>query len=529
MINFPILQRLDITGYGLYPGEAPSDSGLHVEFQPGLTLVLGTNGIGKSTLVRIIYRLLTGPYDISGLVGASSLGNMSLSATPITVVERRSLGQRVLDGARNATARLSLAFGTHSVIIERRLSDLSLTYFCIDGRDLPNDEKANYQEEIIRLVGLWAFGDWILLLQHLVFYFEDRRALVWDSSAQTEILRFLFLPPVPSKRWTQDKREILELDSRIRNLNAALNREERALAFTDSKVAAGTDVRQELKVLQELQEIDLERRAGLEASILEVENLRQQARLRAMTAEQDHESRFRDLERAKLTAIGARFPDRCETARYILAQLLTENRCLVCDNVAPQAAAEYAARLTHTQCIVCGSDLSGDDSIVPAPEVADKRVDRANFELTAVTAALLEAKTALEEAEAQYGSLFTNIQELNAKIAERSHRIDGLVNRLPPDETLVHQQRLDLASLRSRVASLRIDLDLKREAFRGFVEEMSGNLVAYSENIKETFNQFAEGFLLESCRLVWSPQKALVGQLGNTLYFPSFEIEMTGS
>lgn len=92
---------------------------------------------------------------------------------------------------------------------------------------------------LLSLAGIWSFGDWVLLLRHLVFYFEDRRALVWDASARRQILRFLFLPVETARKWTEDERAVLELDSRIRNLTNALNREERTLASSEFEAQAG--------------------------------------------------------------------------------------------------------------------------------------------------------------------------------------------------------------------------------------------------------------------------------------------------
>ena len=60
MINFPIFEQLDVTGFGLFPGKADGPRGLNIKFQPGLTLILGANGLGKTTLIMILYRLLTG-------------------------------------------------------------------------------------------------------------------------------------------------------------------------------------------------------------------------------------------------------------------------------------------------------------------------------------------------------------------------------------------------------------------------------------------------------------------------------------
>ena len=98
MINFPVFEHIDISGYGLFPGTVDSE-GLHINFRPGLTLVLGANGLGKTTLINIIYRLLTGPFDISGLKSKSEVGYGSLSPTRLSYQERRTFGARVMDGA----------------------------------------------------------------------------------------------------------------------------------------------------------------------------------------------------------------------------------------------------------------------------------------------------------------------------------------------------------------------------------------------------------------------------------------------
>jgi hypothetical protein len=246
MINLPVLDHLDVSGYGLFPGSSPSSRGLHIDFKPGITLILGANGLGKTTLINILYRLLTGPADIPGLAARSDLGTKRLTPSELRPPARAIFAQRVLDGATGARGRLAVSFGSHAITIERRLDNLTLVSFTIDGKVVPNAGEGPFQDQILRLVGVWSFGDWILLLRYLMFYFEDRRALVWDPTAQRQLLRLLFLPPSTAKKWTEDEREILELDSRMRNLSAALYREERELAENEVKSDSGIDVRQQL-------------------------------------------------------------------------------------------------------------------------------------------------------------------------------------------------------------------------------------------------------------------------------------------
>ncbi|MEM7701304.1 MAG: ATP-binding protein [Pseudomonadota bacterium] len=262
MINFPIFEKLEVDEFGLYPGNAKSH-GLKANFRPGLTLVLGSNGLGKTTLVTVLFRMLTGPFDIPALTKRADLGNAKLDVTALNRPARRAFAQRVSDGASNARATLQFTIGKDEVILERRLADLTLSRFSLNGEEQPTDEMESFQPKIAKLAGVWSFGDWILLLRHMVFYFEDRRELVWDPSAQRQLLRTLLLSPSLAQQWTQDERSILELDSRMRNLRFAVGREERALSEVETKVEKGTDVKEELKALEELQGADFERREVL--------------------------------------------------------------------------------------------------------------------------------------------------------------------------------------------------------------------------------------------------------------------------
>ena len=130
MINLPLLHSLDVADYGLYPGDNEDAPGLHVRFEPGLTLVLGANGLGKTTLVTMLYRLLTGPWEIPAMLQQDpQLGTASLQVTGLRSNIRRTFGQRVADGAVGASARLVFYVGSEEVSVERNLRDLTLRFF----------------------------------------------------------------------------------------------------------------------------------------------------------------------------------------------------------------------------------------------------------------------------------------------------------------------------------------------------------------------------------------------------------------
>ena len=527
MINLPVLDHLDVTDYGLFPGKE-DEPDMHILFIPGLTLVLGANGLGKTTLVIILYRMLTGPSDISALTRNAPLGGASLRATAIPSIQKTIFSQRVVDGARKASARLIFNLGDHSVVIERRLRDLQLIGFQIDGIKQSLGEE-NFQQKISELVGVWSFGDWILLLRHIVFYFEDRRALVWDPTAQRQLLRFLFLPIELARRWSEEEREILELDSQMRNLRAVVYQETRGVAAADSKAKSAEDVLAEMRSLDKSQEADVARREELDEGFADLESKRQTARLRMLKAEQERETRYRELERARLMAIEARFPDRSESARYILAQLLTSSECLFCGNKVPAIAAQLESRISAHQCLICGSDLAEVTADADFASVADSQVSEYSAALQAIEPELAEAQRALHEAEAEYNTLIQKGAELDVAIAKRSARLEELARRLPPEEAERLKQREELAILRRRVETMQADLVIRRGAFREFLQKEGRSLVDKAQDIQTIFNFYAQGFLFDECVLTWSPRRERIGQSGEMIEFPAFEVELGGS
>lgn len=530
MINFPIFDRLDIKNYGLFPGAKESEPGLHIQFLPGLTLVLGANGLGKTTLVRIIFRILTGPYDIPRIEDSQGLGTKRLEAKALSIRDRKTFADRVMDGAKDAEARLSFGLGSSKVVVERRLSDLRLLRLTIDSDDVEIKSEKTYQKEITKLAGTSSYGDWILLLRFLIFYFEDRRALVWDPSAQKQILRILLLNPKDSKRWTKDEREILELDSRMRNLNAAIRREERALAEVESKLETSAEILAELSRLTVQQQADDESYERLEGELVAVDLARRQARQRLLNSEQERESQFRAIERTKLATISSKFPSQSETARYILAQLLSDQVCIVCGTHVPGVEADFVNRIAEARCVVCGSDLTDVDMLGHEhSNGSDAELKQKAMDLADLNVDIEEAARALADVETEYDEMTGSIDTARDNINDRSRRIALLVRRLPPDEAEIHDQRSGLDLMHEHIDEMRSQLESLREQFGDFVENVNQDIAVFKDEIKASFDQYAEGFLLEICQLTWSPQKAKIGQTGSPVDFPAFQLDMTGS
>ena len=524
MVSFPILQHLRVRGYGMYPGGRSKD-GLDIGLKAGLTLVLGANGLGKTTLVTMLYRLCAGTYDIPGLARGGELGTRSIEATEVGPHTKRVFAVRVTDDAADATATLRFGLGDARFEVTRSLRNLAVRSLSVDGVEQPASEEA-YHELVLEHAGLSTFGDWILVLRHITFYFEDRRALVWDPSAQRQLLRILFLPAQTASQWSTLERDILERDTRMRNLQAALSREEVAIKQVEDSVGGASDVREQLQILQDLQAIDLPRVDDLNERLTELEAQRQQLRLAALRAELDNEHAYRNLERLQLRAIDDAFPSDDATAKYLFAKLFANDACLACGHVAPKTAEQLRRRLDTRHCVVCGSKLDASRKVKP---LAPRAIAHATKKLGTARDVFATARAVQAEAEAEFEAHIAQVQELNATVAARDATIESLVKRLPPADADLIEQRSDLASLRARVEVQRAEIAQLRAEFGNFIRRVNRDIASRKEAVQHTFADFAAGFLLERCSLLWATHKSPIGQSGQQIDFPSFELEMSGA
>lgn len=524
MIRLPVLLRLEVDGYQLYPGTGARE-GLDVDFQSGLTMVLGANGLGKTTLVTMLYRLMSGTQDIPNLANSGALGGRSLEARTRNKAEQRTFADRVADGADAAMAKLTVRVGDVEVVIGRKLSDLDLVEFSVGGVSQEPTERI-FQSEFVRMSGLASFGDWILALRLLVFYFEDRQALIWDTTAQRQLLRLLFLPADVSATWTRQEREVLELDSLVRNLQYSLNKELKRLNRVNVAVTNADEIRQSLGLLVAVQAKEEGILEALNEELAELSSTRSNARLASLTAEQDSESAVKAIERLELQAITASFPDASATARYLLGQIMAESTCLTCGTDVPNFRSELEARLRHDNCVICGSHVvrNSNERVIHPRLLSKARKTAANLEVQAAQAA--ENRRI---AEATFADALQKVSELAASTGSRALEIAELVKRLPPEERELHDQRDAMASMRANVERRREELNLRRNEFAAFVASVNDRIAQQKDAIKAAFDSYAKGFLVEKVELAWQPRKSRVGETGGLVEFAAFELTMTGA
>lgn len=525
-VPFPIFERLSVTDYGLYPG-VTSRPGLHVEFNGGLTLIVGTNGLGKTTLVTLLYRMLAGGFELGrNTLQAQELGGADLEVYRLKPKARAVFADRVNDRASNARATLVVRIGGAELTIQRRLDNLGLVAFGRDGESLQNDEEF-FQSEILRLAGLATFGDWLIVLRQMVFYFEDRRSLVWDASAQRQMFRILLLPAKEADALYRQERDYLALDSNIRNLTFALHRLVKRINDDDQAQAGNEDIRSRIAAIIPLQESDMLKRSKLIEVHDELDESRRDLRRDLLQAEDKAATLEGQMDDARLRLVYSSFPDGSATAKYLLSLLLSDGRCAVCARESSTLATTLAERGSAMACLLCGS-ARGEQTDNAAEPIDQARLQQLRVALDAQRTRVMELSSDLRDTVDRHRKVSSHLVQLTEAIEDRQQQLDDLTQLLPSDEQKQTEAKEELAVLKEKIGDDKRKLDGLAKALTETTQHLNARVLEKADAIKAAFARYAGDFLFETVALKWSPQMRRIGQL-QKFETASFELDMSGT
>jgi DNA repair exonuclease SbcCD ATPase subunit len=366
----------------------------------------------------------------------------------------------------------------------------------------------------------------------MVFFFEDRRMLVWDPAAQRQLLRCLLLEPGQAQAWSEAERRIVELDSRMRNLHAALNREEKENQKAQRRVANESTVRTMLTEAESQVRTLTTKRDVLSKQLQEADQLRHRHRLDSLRADEALHAALDQIERTRLTAVEARFPSADESMRYIFSRLMSDAQCLVCGTPDRRSKRdELVSAIDHSACILCRAPLA--PTTVGGEDLSDEEISTAKRKVDDAHLASHAARRALDMSTASFNEIARAMSECNRQLTDAEDDVSALVKQLPASEQAVRNKEEGVNSLRARVRDMRAMIKVQREQF---AESMSGyreHIRQFADGIKQEFDAAAQGFLLEQSVLTWSVTRSYVGQSGaeglSPIEFPGFVVEMTGA
>jgi len=189
---------------------------IQIDLSKSLNILLGGNGLGKTTLLQCIIYALTGGTDDSD----------------VEEIKNYRWNHTYFKGKVNddAYVTISFLFGKNKIIVKRGFSSTRVLDCTIQS--LKNDTVKNIDfETAIKQFGNYCnISDFCFIVNRLLYLQENRRSLLWDYNAQMKTLMIISDEIIMEKEYRNLRQTIKEKDSNKRRIHWEIGRIEKRIS-----------------------------------------------------------------------------------------------------------------------------------------------------------------------------------------------------------------------------------------------------------------------------------------------------------
>lgn len=491
-------------------------------------MLAGINGVGKTTLLNLLMRMLLGPLDRPK--GERELSRVSKRK----LVEDKDFSffrDRVPEGdSLDATAALEFSIGNHSVKLVRSLRTMKLTTVAIDREPFePDDER--YCEEMAKLAGLASGYEFHVVVRYLQFFTEERLPILWSTATQFEFFKLLLLDRKTSKNLSDTFALVQKLDSDFRNKDYQLKPKEKEfekakLATSQASGAGDLDKR--------IADARLAHEAALNAHAAQVkafDDLQTRARSfdeKFYAAEIALSQRESELQNADAAFIGQALPTADDKAKFLMAGLGAGQGCFVCGRRHRSQVASIADELKNGQCFVCHHPLASRGKGAAVKPLASAKVRALEESVDAVRAELTAITAQREALQTEFARVIEARRRAAVHQAETSRTLAALEAQKPVP--VPSELEADLKAQRATLDAMDKDRKAAAKKYRDLVAVGREQMEGFKEEFRSKLTSYAEAFLQETVAVHFDQlDKVPIATGVGDVVMPSFSISMTSS
>jgi len=525
-LRFPVIHQFSVSDYQLYPGDR--GRGFAYDVKSGVNIVVGVNGLGKTTLLNLLLKLVAGPSQIQALTGLG-MGSREEGRSNL-----RFFSARVKDAAVSATATAILGFGERRITVTRKLSSLDITYLKIGDIEASEVNAESYENRfkqgVLELSGLQQYYDYLLLVHFVFFFLEDRQALIWDEDAQAEVLRVLYYDPNSQIAYRTLYNKIAQYDSEIRNTQAVLSRHEKKLREELLKQADDTSAR-ELKSLVKTLSSLKDSMAVLEEETDQLNTSRIAYRDQAEALRVQREAKVSKARAAHEEYLRAEFSSAENEALYSVASVISERGCIFCGSHTERARATVLKKLNAHHCPLCDAGPGEREqhiyqldkcALLESAQALEDQAEKDSQQISSID-------NMIEEVTEQYQSAMRKLVDQRKQHQEVHLQIKIIESGLPKNSD-------ELSVLQEKLLGFRDLLDYSKQekaeaeaALAAIVDPGEARVAETAEAIIRRFQEYITGFMAERCVLQYDVREKRIGQGPSTVKFrfPGFSVRLT--
>lgn len=428
-IYLPELLSIHIKDYSLYP------NGLdyRFDFVKGLNLILGGNGMGKTTFVTLIKYALIGNYKKQYEYTKTYKENKieKRERNPDDFFKNRIDSSIITD----SDPTVSIDFKVHNTFftVKRGLKDIKIEELFIDGEKIEADQIAESKYENLKnrpgietnnlqscLPHIYetmfekfsniSFDDLIFFVNYVLFFGEDHKTVLWDENVQKELFNTFFNSPELNIARQEAEREGKYFDSRARHKSE----DKRAIRKVLDKVELkGTNVSNLLNDLVSLREkVEVLNIETVKIHSRRIENSSKIATLEGNKNQLAQNIDDVETKRNQLinTLSFSEYKNQHRLYNSFLKNIQTNHVCPLCNS---QNEELYDRAIKdRDKCWVCESDLVTTQEINTDTE---KTLQSLNEEYTRLSNALKNIQTEISDTEKSSAAFDQSFREIELK------------------------------------------------------------------------------------------------------------------
>lgn len=527
-ISLPVIQRVTIRNFALYPG--PNNSGLDITFPDGISVIAGINGIGKTTLLTLLLRMLLGPNDPEK--ATRSVGRAS---------RRRLVGLKKFDFfskrvpgklGDDAFATLFFTLGGKSIEVARYLGSLKLKSVKISGKRYDPESEIDFIDYLGNLSGLLSGYDFHMVVRYLQFFGEDRIPLLWDAGAQFEFFKILFLEDTVASSLNDAFAQIQKIDTDYRNRLHQLNKRKESLPPVATN-SANIELETLDKMIKEATDAHIDAEKQFQTRKSEYDNLQKELRsLDNMSDEAQVDLAQLELQFSQTDAmfILQALPSLRDKEKFLMQGYATGCGCFICGSKSKKQLENIGKKTRKGHCFACDATISNPkpDNVTPIslPQVRSLEEKIENLRRNAEQIEL--QRTDIEQEIAISSQAFREAVNLRNSALQKREYLE--IQRPSQDQKPVVGLQAELDREQDALDELAENRKELTEKYRAAVDQAQERMGVLKETLESTLTAYATSFLQEKVSVTFSRQTPFKIATGaDRVNIPTFTINMTSS
>lgn len=478
----------------------------------GINVVLGGNGLGKTTLMQaIVYGLTGGAY------------NKEIESDKAKRWDHRYFHTR-LNNHVSALVEIIFILGDAKILVQRglttnRVLKCEVATEVIKSMEYSQDMQIRFRTAIAQHGGYKRTEDFDYVIHKLLYLPETRRMIAWDQEVQSRLL-MLFSPDViDEESFRKSRGELKRDDTNKRHIRVAINKADKQLSRapkvgpSSSAPDAKTKVPVKKEELPISHLIDQLKKSQAAIAAHEDELLRITGQLARISTEVESVRMAVDEREASLVATSLRKDECAHTLP--LGKLLDNGICPSCGLVSRELQKSAQLRNETHQCLICGQ-----------PELATFDEELATLR-----------STMAEKIRAQHGLAiqFRNASARLSSLRQSTQRIEAEYSKIQSIETglmrTILERQLPLGTSIQELGEMKERFELEERRFEFQVmqrqkllteqyQQFRDALAERLELLRSLYQDYATEFLGLPCSLVDTDMPNKLFRL--KIYVPEF-------